>query len=145
MAAINFKRKDKNNSKGKVSVCTANIKPATVTVAEGFDAAGTIAIGDVITIATLPVNSIITSASVLVVTGATTGTQTVQIAVGGTEVMAAVAVGTASNVTKGTTTVKKVSGAVTVTTGVAALVDGEFQVLISYIEPSLTSDELTNY
>jgi hypothetical protein len=43
MAAVNFTRKDKNNEKRKVSVFTSNIKPANVTVADGFATAGTIA------------------------------------------------------------------------------------------------------
>ena len=91
----------------------------------------------------LPANSIVTSATVQVITGATTGTQTVALSVGGTAVMAAVAVGTAANVTKGTTAVKQVSGAVALTTGIGSLVDGEFVVLIEYIEPDLVSGELT--
>lgn len=143
MAAVNFKLKNTNNEKRKVSVFTANIQPATVTVADGFAAAGTIAIGDVITLGTIPANSIIVGAEVFVVTGLTTGTQTVQLAVGGTEVMAAVAVGTASNVTKGTTTKKKASGAITLTTGVADMVDGNLQVIISYIETDLGVGEFT--
>lgn len=144
MASIDYTRTAKNNEKRKVSVFTSNIKPANVTVAEGFATAGTIAIGDVITLANLPANSIVTSASIQVVTGLTTGTQTVALAVGGTAIMAAVAVGTADNVTKGTTTVKKVEGALTLTTGVAAMVDGEIEVLIEYIEPDVVTGELTN-
>ena len=143
MAAIDFLRKDKNNQKRKVSVLTSNFVPANVTTDEGFATAGTIAIGDVITVANLPENSIVVSAAIQVITGLTTGTQTVAIAVGGTEVMAAVALGTADNITKGTTTKKKVSGAVTLTTGVADMVDGEFEVLIEYIEPDLPIGELT--
>jgi hypothetical protein len=143
MASVNFVRKDRNNEKRKVSVFTSNIKPATVTVADGFATAGTIAAADVITLGNLPANSIVTSATVQVITGATTGTQTVALSVGGTAVMAAVAVGTAANVTKGTTTVKQVSGAVALTTGIGSLVDGEFVVLIEYIEPDLVSGELT--
>ena len=143
MASIDYTRKDKNNQKRKVSVFTTNIKPADVTVAEGFTTAGTIASGDVITLANLPANSIVTSASVQVVTGPTTGTQTVALAVGGTAVMAAIALGTADNVTKGTTTVKKVEGALTLTTGVAALVDGEIEVIVEYIEPDLVTGEMT--
>ena len=57
--------------------------------------------------------------------------------------MAAVAVGTASNITKGTTTKKKVSGAITLTTGVADMVDGNLQVIISYIETDLGIGEFT--
>lgn len=144
MASIDYTRTAKNNEKRKVSVFTSNIKPANVTVAEGFATAGTIAIGDVITLANLPANSIVTSASIQVVTGLTTGTQTVALAVGGTAIMAAVAVGTADNVIKGTTTVKKVEGALTLTTGVAAMVDGEIEVLIEYIEPDVVTGELTN-
>lgn len=143
MAAVNYLRKDRNNEKRKVCVLAANIKPADVTVAEGFVAAGTIAIADVITVANLPENSIIVGAEIQVITGLTTGTQTVAISVGGVAVMAAVALGTADNVTKGTTIKKKVSGAVTLTTGVAAMVDGEFEVLIRYIEPDLVTGELT--
>ena len=143
MAAIDYKLKSKNNEKRKVCVFASNLKPADVTVAEGFATAGTIAIADVITLGNLPANSIVTSASVQVITGATTGTQTIALAVGGVAIMAAVAVGTADNVTKGTTTVKKVEGALTLTTGVAALVDGEFEVLIEYIEPDLVTGELT--
>ena len=144
MASIDYTRVAKNNEKRKVSVFTSNIKPANVTVAEGFAAAGTIAIGDVITLANLPANSIVTNASIQVVTGLTTGTQTVALAVGGTAIMTAVAVGTADNVTKGTTTIKKVEGALTLTTGVAAMVDGEIEVLIEYIEPDVVTGELTN-
>jgi len=143
MAAVNYKRKDKNNEKRKVSVLTTNIVVADVTVAEGFDTAATIASGDVITVAELPENSIVVGAEIQVVVGPATGTQTIAIEVGGTEVMAAVALGTADNVTKGTTTKKKVSGDVTLTTGVADLVDGEIEILIRYIEPDLTSGELT--
>ena len=145
MAAVDFTRKDKNNEKRKVSVFTANIKPANVTVADGFATVGTIAIADVITVGILPANSIVTNCSIQVVTGLTTGTQTVAVAVGGTAVMAAVALGTASNVTKGTTTVKKVEGDITLTTAVADMVDGEFVVLIEYIEPDLSSGELTKF
>jgi len=144
MAAVNYLLKDKNNQKRKVCVMTLNVKPAEVLASDGFDADGDIAIGDVITPANLPDNSIVVGAEIQVIIGLTTGTQTVAIAVGGTEVMAAVALGTADNVTKGTTTKKKVSGAVTLTTGVAAMVDGEFEVLIRYIEPDLVTGELTD-
>ena len=143
MATINYLGKDKNNQKRKVSVFTTNIVPANVTTDEGFATAGTIAIGDVIIVANLPENSIVVGAEIQIVTGLTTGTQTVAIAIGGTEVMAAVALGTADNITKGTTTKKKVDGAVTLTTGVAAMVDGEFEILIRYIEPDLPIGELT--
>ena len=145
MAAIDYLRKKKNNEKRKVCVFATNIKPADVTTDEGFGTAGTIASGDVITVANLPKNSVVVAAAIQVIIGLTTGTQTVAIAIGGTEVMAAVALGTANNATKGTTTKKKVEGAVTLTTGVAAMVDGEFEVLIRYIEPDLITGELTNY
>lgn len=143
MASIDFKLEGKNANKKGVSVLTANIKPADVTVAQGFDTAGTIAIDDTITVANLPTNSIVTKAFVQVVTGPTTGTQKFGITVGGTAVMAAVALGTADNTAKGTTTVKKVSGPVVITNTVADLVDGEMEVIIEYIEPDLTTGALT--
>ena len=144
MAAVDYLLKDTNNEKRGVCVFTTNIKPADVTTDEGFDTAATIASGDVITVAKLPDNSIVIGAEIQVVVGPTTGTQTVAIAIGGTAVMAAVALGTADNVTKGTTTKKKVSGDITLTTGVADLVDGEIEVLIRYIEPDLGVGTFTN-
>jgi len=143
MGAIDLRRQGTNNSKRKIGVCTVNVQPALVTVAEGFATAATIAAADIMTVATLPDNSIVVGAEIQVITGLTTGTQTVSIEVGGVEVMAAVALGTADNVTKGTTTKKKVAGDVVLTTAEADLVDGEFQVLISYIEPDLTDEALT--
>jgi len=144
MANIDSTLDGRNNEKRGVCVLAVNVKPADVTVEQGYATAGTIAIADVITVANLPKNSIVTSASLQVITGLTTGTQTVAIEVGGVEVMAAVAVGTANNVTKGTTTKKKVEGAVTLTTAVADMVDGEFEVLIEYIEPDLVTGKLTS-
>ena len=144
MAAIDYLLKDQNSAKRKVCVFSTTIEPANVTTDEGFDTAGTIAIGDVITLANIPKDSIVVSASVQVITGLTTGTQTVALAIGGTAVMAAVALGTADNATKGTTTVKQADGALTLTTGVAAMVDGKFTVLIEYIEPDLVTGDLTS-
>jgi len=143
MASINFLRQKTNNQKRRVSVFATRVVPANVTTDEGFDADGTIASGDTIHLANIPDNSVVTKATVQVTDGLTGGTQTVQLAVGGVEVMAAVALGTADNVTKGTTTQKKVEGALVLTAGVADMVDGEFEVLIEYIETNLVTGELT--
>ena len=69
-----------------------------------------------------------------------------KITVGSTDSVAAVAVGTADGVIKGGAVTKVATGTgadVTVTTGVADLTDGEFEVVVEYIEYTRTIGEYT--
>ena len=147
MANVNVKTYGKNNQKKGVSVSTATIKPAELTTSQGVASAGTLATGDVVSVFNLPGNCAVTNAFIVVKTGATGGTQTMKITVGSTDVIAAVAVGTAANAIKGGTVTKVATGtgaAVSVTTGVAALTDGEFEVVVEYVEFGRTVGEYTN-
>ena len=145
--AINLTLEAKNNQKKVVSVSTGTIIPANVTTAQGAATAGTIASGDVINLFSLPANAVVVDAFIVVRTGATGGTQTMKITVGSTDVIAAVAVGATNNVVKGGAVTRVATGTganVTVTTGVAALTDGVFEVVVEYVEFDRTSGEYTN-
>ena len=146
MANINIKTLGKNNQKKAVSISSAKIKPSALTVANGVATAGTLASGDVVKLFSLPANSVVTNAFIVVTKGATGGTQTLKITVGSTDSVAAVAVGTADGVIKGGAVTKVATGTgadVTVTTGVADLTDGEFEVVVEYIEYTRTIGEYT--
>lgn len=147
MASVNIKKLNRNNSKVSESLSSATITPATLVVADGVATAGTLAIGDEVTLFTLPANADVTDAYIYVATGATGGTQTMKITVGSTDIVAAVAVGTASNVFKGGTVTKVNTGTgadVKITTGVAALTDGKFRIVVRYTEADKVTGELTN-
>ena len=147
MASVNVKTYGKNNQKKGVCASVATIKPADLTNADGVATAGTLASGDVVTVFSLPADAIVTNALIVVKTGATTGTQTMKITVGSTDVIAAVAVGTADNAVKGGTVTRAATGTgadVTVTTGVGALTDGEFEIVVEYVEYVRTTGEYTN-
>lgn len=147
MANVSVKLNGKNNQKKNVCTSTATIKPAALTTAMGVAAAGTLASGDVVKVFTLPANAVVVDAMIVVKSGPTGGTQTMKVTVGSTDVIAAVALGTASNAVKGGTVTRaatRTGADVTVTTGVADLTDGEFEVVVKYIEYDRTSGEYTN-
>lgn len=146
MANVNIKTMNKNNQKKATRVSSATIKPSALTTAMGVATAGTLASGDVVKVFTLPANSVVVDAFILVKTGATGGTQTLKITVGSTDTIAAVAVGTAANAIKGGTVTKVPTGTgadVSVTSGVADLTDGEFEVVVEYVEYTRTVGEYT--
>lgn len=147
MANVDVKKYGKNNQKKSVSVSTGTIKVADLTTANGVATAGTLASGDVVTVFRLPANSVVTDAFIVVKSAVTGGTQTMKITVGTTDVIAAVAVGTAANAVKGGTITRVATGTgadVTVTTGVANLTDGEFEISVEYVEYARTIGEYTN-
>ncbi len=147
MANVNLKNAGKHDRKVSRSASAANINPAVLTTADGVATAGTLATGDVVTLFTLPENADVTNAYIYVVKATTGGTQTLKISVGSTDIVAAVAVGTSAGVFKGGSVTKANSGTgsdVTVTTGIAALTDGEFRVVVEYVEYSKVTGELTN-
>lgn len=138
MAAFDYVRDYKNNHKKSVSLSVGKLIPADN---------DPIASGDTAKLFRLPPFAIVTNAFILVKTGATGGTQTLKISVGGTDVIAAVAVGTASGVIKGGAVTKKYTGTgadVVVTGGVATLADGEYEVCVEYVEYTKVTGELTN-
>lgn len=140
MANIDIKRLSRNDQKVSRCASAAVITPADLD-------AGQLASGDVVTLFTLPANADVTNAYIYVGTGATGGTQTMKISVGGTDVISAVAVGTADGAFKGgaVTRVNSGTGAdVTVTTGVATLTDGSYRVVVEYVESDKVTGELTN-
>lgn len=146
MANVNIKTLGKNNQKKAVSVSSATIKPAALTTSQGVAAAGTLASGDVVKVFSLPANSVVVDAFIVVKAGATGGTQTLKITVGSTDAVAAVAVGTAAGAVKGGAVTRVATGTgadVTVTSGVADLTDGEFEVVVEYIEYTRTIGEYT--
>lgn len=147
MANVSLKSAGKHNKKVSRSASAANIKPAVLKTADGVATAGTLATGDIVTLFTLPENVDVTNAYVYVVKAPTGGTQTLKISVGSTDIVAAVAVGTSAGVYKGGTVTKANSGTgsnVTVTTGIADLTDGEFRVVVEYVEYNKVTGELTN-
>ena len=138
MAAYDYKRDYKNSEKKGVCSSSGTLIPA------DNDA---IAIADTATLFRLPAFAVVTNAFIVVKKGATTGTQTLKITVGSTDVIAAVAVGTADGAIKGGTVTRAYTGTgadVTVTGGVAELADGEFEVVVEYVEYTKTTGELTN-
>lgn len=129
---------NKNNQKKAISISSASIKVAKT---------GTLANGEVITLCNLPAGAVVKDAFIVVTTAPTGGTQTLKITVGSTDAIAAVAVGTASNAVKGGTVTKVATGTgatVTATVGVADLTDGEFEVVVEYVEYNRTVGEYTN-
>ena len=147
MASVNLKNYGKNNQKKAWRISSGTIVPADLTTGDGVATAGTLASGDVVTICTLPADCAVFNAYIVVKVAPTTGTQTMKISVGGTDVIAAVAVGTTSNAIVGGTVTRKATGTganVTVTTGVGALTDGEFEVVVCYAEYARTIGEYTN-
>ena len=68
----------------------------------------------------------------------------IALAVGGTSIVAAVAVGAVDAVAKGTTIVKNVEGLLTATVGTATLLDGDFDVYVEYTELDVVTGNLTN-
>lgn len=129
------------------SASTATFKPSDFKTSDGVAVDGTLANGDVVTLLTLPENVDVTNAYIHVVTAPTDGTQTLQIALGATNLIAAIAVGAVSGAYKGGTVTKANSGTgsdITVTTGVADLTDGEFRIVVEYVEYTKVTGELTN-
>lgn len=146
MANVSYKL-PKSGKKVSRSASTATFKPADITVSAGVDVDGTLAVGDVVTLLSLPENVDVTNAYIHVVTAPTDGTQTLQISLGSTNLISAIAVGTVSGAFKGGTVTKANSGTgadVTVTTGVGALTDGEFRIVVEYVEYTKVTGELTN-
>ena len=146
MANINHKL-PQSGKKVSRSASTAILKPAEVLASAGAIVNGTVSIGDVLTVLTLPANVDVTNAYIHVVKAPTGGTQTLQISLGATSVIAAVAVGSVDGVFKGGTVTKANSGSgadVTITTGVADLTDGEFRLVVEYVEYTKVTGELTN-
>lgn len=144
---VDLKNVGKHDRKVSRSASAALIKPAVITTAEGVATKGTLAAGDVVTLFTLPANVDVTNAYINVVKAPTGGTQTLKISVGSTDIIAAVAVGAVSGAFKGGTVTKANSGTgsnVTVTTGIADLTDGEFRVVVEYVEYNKVTGELTN-
>lgn len=147
MANVNLKNVKKHDRKVSRSASAANINPAVLTTADGVATAGTLATGDVVTLFTLPENADVTNAYIYVVKAPTGGTQTLKISVGSTDIVAAVAVGTSAGVFKGGSVTRANSGTgsdVTVTTGIANLTDGEFRIVVEYVEYNKVTGELTN-
>ena len=147
MANVNLKNVKKHDRKVSRSASAANINPAVLTTAAGVATAGTLATGDVVTLFTLPENADVTNAYIYVAKAPTGGTQTLKISVGSTDIVAAVAVGTSAGVFKGGAVTKANSGTgsnVTVTTGIANLTDGEFRIVVEYVEYNKVTGELTN-
>ena len=146
MATINHKL-PKSGKKVSRSASTATIKPAEVLASAGAAVDGTIATGDVVTLLTLPENVDVTNAYIHVVKAPTDGTQTLQLSLGSNTLTTALVVGTVSGAYKGGTTTKANSGAgsdITLTTGVADLTDGEFRIVVEYVEYTKVTGELTN-
>ena len=147
MASVNLVRKERNSGKRGVCVAVGKLIPANLTTADGVAADGTLASGDVVTFANLPANAVVVNAFIRVKEGATTGTQTLKISIGGTDAIAAVAVGTADNAIKGGTVTRvdtATGAAFTATSGVGALTDGVFECVVEYVETELVTGELTN-
>lgn len=138
MASFDVKLSGKNNQKKRVSVSSATIRVADT---------GTIASGDTVKVFRLPANAVVVDAFLVTRSTITGGTQTAKITVGTTDVIAAVAVGTAANAVKGGTVTKAATGTgadVIVTIGTAALTDGILEVVVSYVEYERTVGEYTN-
>lgn len=138
MAAFDYSRNYKNNSKKSVSLSVGTLVPADN---------DPIAIADTAKLFRLPPFAVVTNAFLVVKTAPTGGTQTLKITVGGTDVIAAIALSTVSGVIKGGAVTKKYSGTgadVTVTGGVAELADGHIEVVVEYVEFTKVTGELTN-
>lgn len=137
MANYDVKLDGKNNQKKAICASTA-----TITVAD----TGTIASGETVSVFNLPADAVVTNAYVVTRSAISGGTQTVKITVGGTDVIAAVVLGTAANAVKGGTVTKKATGTgaeVTATVGVADLTDGIIEVVVEYVEFDRTTGQYT--
>ncbi len=138
MANINEKLIAKNGLKKSISISTGSLAPADNT---------SLAIDDVVTLFTLPSNSVVTDVLIVVGAAPTDGTQELSVEVGGVEALAAVALGTVDGTVVGGSTTRLGTGTgadVTATLTVADLADGEIEVIVEYVEYTKTTGELTN-
>lgn len=138
MAIINEKLVSKNNQKKGMSIFSGSLSPVDNT---------SLVINDVVTLGTLPNNSVVTNACIVVKSAPTGGTQKLNIKIGGTTSVAAVALGTTDNAVVGGAVTRVATGTgadVTTTLSVADLTDGEFEVIVEYVEYTKTTGELTN-
>lgn len=137
MATYNQVRNGTNNQKKGISSSVAVID---------FDAQP-VASGETVAVFNLPGNSVITAAFFRVIEGVTGATATGKISVGGTDAIAAVAFAGVAEAVKGGATTKISTGTgaeVLVTIGTANATAGKVEAVVTYIENSKSTGELTN-
>lgn len=147
MASVNINSFGRNNQKKNVSVATATIDAARLTIKEyGVAEDGKIAVDDVLTLFSLPAGCVITNAYFVVEKVPTATTAQIKIDSGTDNLVAATAVGSSvavvgSFVGKAYT---KSGTDVTATISTAALTDGIIEVVVEYTELHRVNGEYVN-
>lgn len=149
MANVDLKLFGKNNLKKGTSVASGVIEPAKLTKSnDGLAKDGELAIGDVVTLFSLPANCVITDAYIYVRVGDTgSSTATLKIDAGAVKTLInGQAVGSASNAPVGSLQAKAGTGTgvdVQATVGAAPIKGGVYEVVVEYVELGRTIGEYT--
>lgn len=146
MAVVNLLGAYENNAKRSGSICVGTINPAEVTTTFGVAANGTLAIGDVVQIAKLPENVVITDAYIVCKVASAQNTAQFEVKAGGQSIVAATAVGNQADKVLGTLADKMYfasSPSVEVEVSVAAISSGEFDVVVHYVQLDKINGEYT--
>lgn len=136
----------KNNLKKAISVMSAVIRPQSISTADGVVTNGTIAVGDNLILANLPANCIVTNAMIYIRTHPTNTTSQLTIKCGTDNLIAATAVGSASDKVLGSLVGKVSTGTgkqIIAEVSTADLTDGEIEVVVEYMEITRTTGEFT--
>lgn len=138
MANINILTYGVNNQKKVRSVSSAVLAPAYLTSKNSnIITDGQLAANDVVSVLKLPASCVVTGGYIVALSAAAEATATLQVKVGGTSVIDAIAVGNTAGAVLGTFSSKVFTGTgadVTVVVGTATLKSGEFAVVLEYDE-----------
>lgn len=147
MANVNINSFGRNNQKKNVSVASATIDAGKLTSKEyGVSEDGKIAVGDVLTLFSLPAECVITNAFFVVKKVPTATTAQIKLDAGTDSLFAATAVGSAVAVV-GSLAGKAYTKSgvdVTATISTAALSDGLIEVVVEYVELNRVNGEYVN-
>lgn len=146
MAVVNLLGAYENNAKRSGSICVGTINPAEVTTTHGVAANGTLAIGDVVQLAKLPADVVITDAYIVCKVASAQVTAQLEVKAGGQSVIAATAVGNQADKVLGTLAGKLYfpsSPSLEVEVSVAEISSGEFEVVVHYVQLDKINGEYT--
>lgn len=148
MAKISLNSFAKNNQRKNVSVGSAKIYPAKLDATYSLAKAGELAVGDVVTLFSLPMECVITDCFLVVRTAPTGDSQQAQIQVkaDNTAILDAVAVGATSGVVGSLKqkTYIPAGAEITATISTKALKDGILDVVVEFFELDRANGEYLN-
>lgn len=146
MAVANLLTAYENNAKRSGCVAVGTINPAEITTQHGIAANGTLAIGDVVQLAKLPENIVITDAYFVCKVASAQDTAQFEVKAGGRSLVAATAVGNQADKVLGTLADKQYfasSPSLEVEVSVATISSGEFDVVVHYVQLDKINGEYT--